>query len=239
MAIWLITLKEKVVEKFVLAEGQRVTIGRGQSADIVIDNVSVSRSHAGLQFLDNRYLLTDLGSRNGTLVNGRKIEGTVPVSPSDVIQIGKFLLHTSRDSGEVAPFAMLRTKDGSAHEAGQQADALMNSTVYAALTPVAGGAPRQLRVVKGSVTPPRLALQGKEEFTIGKEDDCDMRVGGGWFSGNITCSVMVSGKNYYLQASPGAGPPAVNGRKISGRERLGIGDLIKVGVAELKFEAGQ
>lgn len=239
MAIWLITMKDKVIEKFVLTEGQRVTIGRGQSADIVIDNVSVSRNHASLQFLDNRYLLTDLGSRNGTLVNGRKIEGTVPVSPSDVIQIGKFRLHTSREAGEVAPFAMLRSKDGSDLAAGEQADALMDSTVFAALTPVAGGAPRQLRVVSGKASPSRLDLQGKEEFVIGKEDGCDMQVGGGWFSGNITCAVLVSGKNYYLQAKPGAAEPSINGRKISGQERLGIGDVIKVGGAELKFEGGQ
>jgi len=238
MAIWHINMKDKVIEKFVLAEGQRVTIGRGQSADIVIDNVSVSRSHVSLQFLDNRYLLTDLGSRNGTLVNGRRIEGTVTVSETDVIQIGKFILHACRDPGEVAPFAMLRTREGGGQQPGEKSDALLEATVYAALNPVAGGASRQLTAIKGSVTPPRLALQGKDEFTIGKEEGCDLRVGG-WFTGKVGCSVLVSGKSYYLQTSPGASSPSVNGKKITDRERLGIGDVIKVGGAEIKFEAGQ
>lgn len=238
MAIWLVMLKDKVVEKFVLADGQKIVIGRGHSADVVVDNPSVSRKHLSFACMGNRYQVTDLGSRNGTYVNGEKISGTVAVSPSDIVQIGKFILSTSRDAGEVAPFAMLRDGLDSGEGTAGRLDDLMEQTAYAEVNPVAKGPFRQLTLLKGKASPKCLALEGKNEFVIGKDESCDLRVGG-WFTGKVNCALVVSGKFYYLQAAPGSAPPAVNGRKVSGRERLGLGDIISVGGAELKFESGQ
>ena len=50
---------------------------------------SVSRPHAQVAKLDSRYVLTDLGSANGTLVNGRLIEEPTPLKNGDVLLIGE------------------------------------------------------------------------------------------------------------------------------------------------------
>jgi signal transduction histidine kinase len=68
-----------------------VVIGRG-SVDIALGESDVSRRHACFGFGDRGFEITDLGSVNGTSVNGRRIEGTVPVRVGDRIQIGRTVL---------------------------------------------------------------------------------------------------------------------------------------------------
>ena len=64
------------------------SIGRDSANDIVFLNDSmVSRSHAEVQFRDGRWLLLDLGSRNGTIVNGRRVRQH-PLKDGDRIQCG-------------------------------------------------------------------------------------------------------------------------------------------------------
>src|SRR5580698_9672314 len=65
------------------------SIGRDSANDIVFLNDSmVSRSHAEVQFRDGRWLLLDLGSRNGTIVNGRRVRQH-PLKGGDRIQCGE------------------------------------------------------------------------------------------------------------------------------------------------------
>lgn len=65
------------------------SIGRDATNDIVVSNDSkVSRSHAELQFREGRWLLLDLGSRNGTIVNGRRVRQH-PLRGGDRIQCGE------------------------------------------------------------------------------------------------------------------------------------------------------
>jgi len=66
-------------------------IGRDPTVDLFIDNLGVSRKHARLAWERGRFVIEDLGSANGTLVNGKPAKRQ-PLSLSDKIQIGKFLL---------------------------------------------------------------------------------------------------------------------------------------------------
>ena len=50
-----------------------LTVGRSPQNDIVIDNKNVSSSHARFKILNNEIILEDVGSTNGTYVNGEKI----------------------------------------------------------------------------------------------------------------------------------------------------------------------
>lgn len=75
--------------------GQRWTIdddefviGRGPDTDIVLPERQVSRHHLKILFRDGRYLLQDLGSKNGTHLNGMQIQNaTVPIQDGDEIQV--------------------------------------------------------------------------------------------------------------------------------------------------------
>jgi len=71
------------------AGGQaRFTIGRNPDCDLVIPDISVSRWHAGLARGVNGWLLSDLGSTNGTRLNGWRVRDAVPVRCGDQVSFG-------------------------------------------------------------------------------------------------------------------------------------------------------
>lgn len=65
-----------------------VNIGRGDYNDLVISDPSVSTMHAKLQRRENVWILSDLGSTNGTFVEGERIRGEVPLSPGTTLKFG-------------------------------------------------------------------------------------------------------------------------------------------------------
>ncbi len=65
-----------------------LTFGRGPDNDIVLDDTQVSRNHARLTRQGEEIIIEDLGSTNGTLVNGRPITGPHVLQPADIISIG-------------------------------------------------------------------------------------------------------------------------------------------------------
>jgi hypothetical protein len=67
------------------------TIGRSPDCDIFLDDVTVSRQHAILRRNDNRFVIEDQGSLNGTFVNRRRIE-SAELADGDELQIGKYRL---------------------------------------------------------------------------------------------------------------------------------------------------
>jgi hypothetical protein len=62
-------------------------IGRGDQANLRLPDVGISRRHARLDFDGAQVVLTDLGSTNGTMVNGQRVSA-VALNPGDMIQIG-------------------------------------------------------------------------------------------------------------------------------------------------------
>ena len=65
-----------------------VTLGRNKGNAIVLTDPRVSRNHARIDVSDGEPLLTDLQSTNGTHLNGKRISGSVPLRPGDVVTVG-------------------------------------------------------------------------------------------------------------------------------------------------------
>jgi hypothetical protein len=65
----------------------RVVLGRSKEADLRIDDPNVSRKHAVIYWNNDRLVIDDLGSTNGTLVNGYPVTSTV-LRPRDVVAVG-------------------------------------------------------------------------------------------------------------------------------------------------------
>ncbi|MEV8371277.1 DUF1707 and FHA domain-containing protein [Kribbella sp. NPDC056861] len=70
-----------------------VRVGRGPGATLRMADLSVSRFHAELRHVDNGWLLRDLGSMNGTHLNGLRITTPVRVRPGDHIRFGAVTYH--------------------------------------------------------------------------------------------------------------------------------------------------
>ena len=70
----------------------RTVVGRHPSCDLVIPDSSVSRHHAAVIRKVDRVLIEDLRSRNGTLVNDRRVVGLRPLNDRDEITIGEYRL---------------------------------------------------------------------------------------------------------------------------------------------------
>lgn len=71
--------------------GTTTTIGRALDNDLILESTDVSRHHARLDYADDRYQLTDLGSTNGTRVNGRPV-GQATLHDGDEIELGSLRL---------------------------------------------------------------------------------------------------------------------------------------------------
>lgn len=75
-----------------LLEPELTQIGRATANEIFLDDVTVSRKHAEIRKSGKTYFLKDLGSLNGTYLNG-EIVATKTLSDGDELQIGKFRMH--------------------------------------------------------------------------------------------------------------------------------------------------
>jgi pSer/pThr/pTyr-binding forkhead associated (FHA) protein len=100
-----------VIQQFEL-DAPKIRIGRAADNDVRIDDLVVSSHHALVERVPNRYLdgvndyfLEDLGSTNGTMVNGRKIQ-RAQLHPNDEIRIGwnafKLMDDSSPDMAQTA-----------------------------------------------------------------------------------------------------------------------------------------
>ena len=79
-----------------------VVIGRSVYCTVVIDHPSVSRVHASLKRVDDHCELLDMGSRNGTFVNGSRLNKVaVRVNPGDSIELGDISMTLEQIPGKV------------------------------------------------------------------------------------------------------------------------------------------
>ena len=79
-------------------------VGRASHCDLVLDVDGVSREHARIDADDGRFALADLGSRNGTWLDGQRVETPVSLRPgAEIVIAGERLLWLAGDATQVAP----------------------------------------------------------------------------------------------------------------------------------------
>jgi serine phosphatase RsbU (regulator of sigma subunit)/pSer/pThr/pTyr-binding forkhead associated (FHA) protein len=83
-----------------LVEGQHAVLGRHPDCDVVLDVAAVSRHHAKIIHETGRYFLEDLGSRNGTFINGQMIHGRAALQEGDQVGICDLAFHFHLDQDE-------------------------------------------------------------------------------------------------------------------------------------------
>jgi hypothetical protein len=68
------------------------TMGRSRQCDVTVDDPNVSRNHAEVRPRGGSWVLTDLGSTNGSRLNGHRVEGSEVLKPGDEIEVGTTVL---------------------------------------------------------------------------------------------------------------------------------------------------
>lgn len=71
------------------------TIGRRDDNTLMIDDGFVSGAHAEIVFDQGSWWLVDLGSTNGTFLNGRPVRARIRIAPGDVVQFGRVTLRAN------------------------------------------------------------------------------------------------------------------------------------------------
>jgi len=86
-------------------EGESAILGRHPECDIVLDSGAVSRQHARLVRHEGTYFVEDLGSRNGTFVNGRMVSGRQELREGDELAVCDMLFAFHLEPPELEPLA--------------------------------------------------------------------------------------------------------------------------------------
>ena len=84
--------------------GGPVRVGRMSDNDIVLDDGAVSRRHARIEKRADGWVVMDVGSRNGSLINDREVSGVAPLRQGDHLQIGRTIFKLLGGNAESAFF---------------------------------------------------------------------------------------------------------------------------------------
>lgn len=100
-----------VVLREVQLTKDRVTLGRRPYNDIVIDHLAVSGEHALVQLLGSETFIEDLGSTNGTYINGKTVKKQL-LKNGDVIEIGKYRIQYVDEAGAAGSLSSVASGAG-------------------------------------------------------------------------------------------------------------------------------
>ena len=88
---------QEIEQDIVFGEKTLIQIGRDTGNDVVLPSPNVSRFHAQVERVGQRYRVEDLRSSNGTFVNGERIDGSLWLKPEDTIRIGQYRFIMGKD----------------------------------------------------------------------------------------------------------------------------------------------
>ena len=81
-------LQNLTLKEYALANGAKLAIGRHPASEIVLDDMSVSRHHATIEVEGEQLLVFDHRSKNGIIVNGKRVQ-SAQLKHGDIVRIGK------------------------------------------------------------------------------------------------------------------------------------------------------
>lgn len=215
-------------------ETDQVLIGRGQDTQLMLANVSVSRHHAKIELRDDEYYLEDVDSRNGTVLNGTRIEEPTLLNSGDEIAVGKFSMVYIGDG-----------KDDRFHK-GRFIDYLPKYTAMARTVEDSTFAmsPEELRrkqMELEKIRDAKLVSQANPGKYWHPEDKM-LTLGGdgmvfveGMFTSGIVAEIQWNGRHHVLVKKARLLKMLVNDEPVSERP-LTNGDRIRVGNSNFRYE---
>ncbi len=212
--VW-VTLRDHAVGQFDLA-GPRIRIGRNPDNEVQIDSMNVSRFHCELVRApgDGAFVVQDLGSNNGTFLNGARIQ-RAEVRPGDVLSVGSFQVSFQVQEG-----------------AAPAADAVEPCRDEARTLAELAAPLRGFLLLQNRPGPP-IALE-RDVFQLGASPAADLAV-----EGPPKAALIVRGHGGFqlVNVDPGA-PARVAGAPVADRAWLADGDELEVRGLRCSFHEG-
>ena len=259
MAILILKLKDKVLGEYQLKKGTSMALGRQKDNDLIIEDRAVSGHHAKIDSIDNRFMLIDLQSSNGSFVNEQLVHSHW-LEHEDVISIGDHMLVFEYPEDNRKP-----SKEKDAFEKTQ----IMNSPRYRSM--MKKSIPHksinavrfwdqdqkrgQIKDVQSNNVQPPEAKRGVRESkaflqylaggdgkfdltrnitTIGKNPTSDIIVKG-LLMGQTSVSIRREPDGFYLNYIAGQPRPKINENIVKETTRLRNKDVIDIGSVRLQF----
>ena len=210
----------------------------GRAGDLRLGDARVSRQHAKVYQQGGVYLVTDLGSSNGTFLNEVKLEEPRPLSDGDVVRVGPFKMRFEQEAPAppsvpepppriTSPQPPPRiTAPQPPPQAPPQAQ--LPATAPLPSLSVSSGGP----TVTLSLGSQSLTLPVGDHLPLGEV----LEVAGQDLAG--TCGVLVRRPDgHWLEPLPGHGMVRLNGRDVTVPARLKDGDQVAVGATKLEYHA--
>jgi len=149
-------------QEYVLSKSS-LTIGRSTASDINLIDARISRTHARIECTPAGCRVVDLGSSNGTRLNGRRIQ-EADLQPGDLLTIGGSQLRYERQAASET--SLLTVIDSEAE---------LNTTLASMILPVALNETRTPRlVISGTERTWEISLEDKDRLTIGRAADNEL-----------------------------------------------------------------
>jgi pSer/pThr/pTyr-binding forkhead associated (FHA) protein len=220
---------ERHMGTFSLAGGE-VTVGRTPGNTILIENPGVSRRHAVIRLEAGRAVLEDLGSANGTFVNGQRVARHELAEGDEIAIVKHRLLFRLPRGGEAAakPEPLLDGQRTMFIEPGAVAQAMVGRQPGRGETATPVLRPRLILPDR------KLSLEDQREITLGSGTDCDVQVSG-MFVARLHAKIVGQKEGVFkLVHVAGLAGTRVNGEKIS-EHVLKHGDEIEIGKQKILF----
>jgi len=229
------------VARFEVESGQSVTLGRLPENDIVLDDVNVSRYHCRISPAGDGWVISDLGSTNGILVNEIKV-AEKRLESGDEMLIRPFIIAVMLLS---EPGVGEHTVVADSHELTDVADRTIVSPLLDAVEPVAVDEPEGETIVREIVQPRNFVLiqEGplagvsisfSSRLSIGREEKADVSLADPGVSRQHAIIEQDRGRWRVRNLNP-QNKTLVNGKPASKRS-LKDGDIIEVGSTKLKLK---
>jgi ABC-type multidrug transport system ATPase subunit len=204
-----------------------VVIGRDEGVEIVISTPAVSRRHARLMMEGGNYVIEDLGSSNGTFVNGDRVIGRRTLNHGDEIRLGQAITLNYSTPAEVDEPA--KTVVGAKPPTPVVVSHVAQTTIGDELPIAAAAGPRKLIVTVAGEASKSYNLT-RSTLSIGRLDDNDIVIPSPIVSGKHARLEAASGGGYTLTVLPEARNPVLcDGRIIEGSRTLRHGDILRIG----------
>jgi hypothetical protein len=236
MPILQLQFKDKIISKYRVEKGKSIKIGRRDTNDIVIKNVSVSGRHAKVESAENGgFMIIDLNSTNGTFVNDKMIT-THALKHGDVISIGKHRLIFGYVKGEARP----EVEEKTAEEGWMEKTMVLDTEEHREmLAKTAEELRAKITVDKVGILSYLSGAEGEFPLTkklvkIGKDSTNDIVVGG-FTMGKVAATISMMPTGYQLSYVGGMTKPKVNDTTVKESVKLEEFDTITIGSLKAKF----